>query len=129
MKNEDPPPHHEESDISPALVPWTAGGFVVVLIVIFIVVWWMFRYYLKIDESENVARTNIGQPSQLPPPPRLQVDPNAEYQDYLSSQMEVLNTYGWASREEGRARIPIERAMKLVAEGGLPAQSSGGKKQ
>jgi len=30
----------------------------------------------------------------------------------------VLSAYGWVDREAGRARIPIERAMELLARDG-----------
>src|SRR5690606_15668744 len=32
--------------------------------------------------------------------------------------------YAWIDREEGRVRLPIERAMELVLEEGLPARPS-----
>ena len=32
----------------------------------------------------------------------------------------VLTTYGWVDRNTGVARIPIERAMDLLVERGLP---------
>jgi hypothetical protein len=37
-----------------------------------------------------------------------------------------LSGYGWADRETGRARIPIERAMTLLAEHGWPDPDAGG---
>jgi hypothetical protein len=41
----------------------------------------------------------------------------------------MLNRYEWIDREKGLARIPIERAMDILAEGGLPSrpEPAGGK--
>jgi len=33
-----------------------------------------------------------------------------------------LHSYRWVDRESGVAAIPIERAMEILAAGGLPAQ-------
>ena len=35
---------------------------------------------------------------------------------------QVLRTYGWLDRERGVVRIPIERALELVAKEGLPSR-------
>src|SRR5690606_8893218 len=32
----------------------------------------------------------------------------------------LLTTYGWADKQEGRVRIPIDRAMEKALEEGLP---------
>jgi hypothetical protein len=37
-----------------------------------------------------------------------------------AAEDEVLTSYGWVSKEAGIARIPIEHAMQLVLERGLP---------
>ena len=44
-------------------------------------------------------------------------------------ESDILGNYGWTDKEAGIARIPIERAMKLIVEQGLPTAESkkGGK--
>jgi hypothetical protein len=61
----------------------------------------------------------------LPPSPRLQVAARAELQKYRDAQQEELTTYGWTDQHNGVVRIPIDRAMDLIIERGLPARSSG----
>lgn len=54
----------------------------------------------------------------LPPPePRLQTHPEADLRRLRSEEEAVLDGYAWVDRAAGVARIPIERAMELVAEG------------
>lgn len=50
-----------------------------------------------------------------PPAPRLQTDPRADLQALRARDAERLSTYAWVDREAGVARIPIERAMALLA--------------
>ncbi len=59
------------------------------------------------------------------PQPRLIVDPGSEEKRaQLKAQIE-LETYGWADRQAGVARIPIKRAMQLLIERGLPEVGAG----
>jgi hypothetical protein len=57
-----------------------------------------------------------------PPPPRLQVAPPLDLEALRRREAELLERYGWVDRERGIARIPVERAMELVLERGLPAR-------
>ena len=61
----------------------------------------------------------------LPPRPLLQVQPHLELWDYCAAQQKEVNTYAWVDRPSGVVRIPIDRAMELVLERGLPTRSAG----
>ena len=39
-----------------------------------------------------------------------------------AAEEKVLQTYGWVDKEQKIVRIPIDRAMELLAERGLPAR-------
>jgi hypothetical protein len=60
-----------------------------------------------------------------PPPPRLQVDPAADLATHLARESAILGSYGWVDESAGIARIPIERAMELIAERGWPEPAEG----
>lgn len=55
----------------------------------------------------------------LPPEPRLQAAPRIEFQEMKATQTARLDNYSWIDEEAGIVRIPIERAMQLVAERGF----------
>lgn len=55
----------------------------------------------------------------LPPEPRLQIAPEADRRALEEAARAQLNSYGW-TEEQGRARIPIGRAMELLANHGWP---------
>ena len=42
-------------------------------------------------------------------------------QKMRQTEQELLQSYGWVDRAAGIARIPLQRAMELVAEHGLPS--------
>ncbi len=55
------------------------------------------------------------------PTPRLQVDDgNQDIANLHEREDLLLDHYSWIDRSQGKVRIPIERAMELIAERGLP---------
>ena len=46
---------------------------------------------------------------------KVLTQPNQALQQHEASQLELLNSYGWVSEGDGVVRIPVERAMELVA--------------
>jgi len=55
------------------------------------------------------------------PTPRLQTDDgNQEIADLHAKEDLLLEHYSWANQSQGKVRIPIERAMELIAQQGLP---------
>ena len=65
--------------------------------------------------------------SRMPPVgPRLLPD-NADQVNQLHAvEDSLLTTYGWVDRENGFVRIPVDRALALVASNGLPSSLSPG---
>ena len=62
------------------------------------------------------------------PTPRLQTDDGYD-EIYVMHQKEdlLLDNYTWVDQQQGTVRIPIERAMELIAQRGLPvAQAAQG---
>ncbi len=55
------------------------------------------------------------------PTPRLQTDDGAQdITDLHAREDLLLNNYSWVDQSQGKVRIPIERAMDLIAQRGLP---------
>ena len=55
-----------------------------------------------------------------PREPRLQTDEAADLAALRAREQTTLANYGWIDEKGGIARIPIARAMELVAQRGLP---------
>lgn len=52
--------------------------------------------------------------------PMLEHDERGQFKDFLLKQEDQLNSYGWVDQQTGVAHIPIERAMDLLVERGIP---------
>jgi hypothetical protein len=60
----------------------------------------------------------------LPPEPRLQVSAPKDLRQYKAEQEEILNNYGWVDQTAGIVRIPIDRAMDILVQKGLPVRGA-----
>jgi hypothetical protein len=87
---------------------------------------WTYEFFAKVEPTGPPATPVMSENGRvLPPSPRLQVAARADLQKYRDAQQEELTTYGWTDQHNGVVRIPIERAMDLIIQRGLPARSSG----
>ena len=77
---------------------------------------------------DNAARTfPLAQGlSQDPPAPRLQTQPFKDIYELKTAQRGALTSYGWLDKANGVVHIPIERAMALTLQRGLPARAGSG---
>ena len=60
------------------------------------------------------------------PQPRLETNERLEITDFRLQEEKKLNSYDWIDQKAGIARIPIERAMQLLAQRGLPTRPQPG---
>jgi len=58
------------------------------------------------------------------PAPRLQTDDVYDLHVLRGKEDLYLNHYTWVDKNAGTVRIPIERAMELIAQRGLPAMNT-----
>ncbi len=84
---------------------------------------WMTQFQAeekRVNASEpELFADRIG----LYPSPELPDSPNQDLAPRLDKERTQLRSYGWV--EPGKvARIPIDRAIDILAEGGLPSQDA-----
>ena len=103
--------NHETRDFKPVWVGAFVVGLVYVIVVLYIFAFTVFDRL----RTETTPQANAG----LFPQPRLQIDPQNDLTHTQARDQELLNSYGWVDRRTGTVRIPIERAMDLLAERGL----------
>jgi hypothetical protein len=60
----------------------------------------------------------------LPPEPRLQQSPPLEMEGLLARENSLLNHYAWIDKTKGTVAIPLDRAMWIVANRGIPPQKA-----
>ncbi len=121
---------HEYTDINSG---WTVFSVAVVAALVIgccVVGRWIFGELLEpADKRSNTSLTGEG--LVLPPKPRLEgiemisaanEENNARIVEQ-QTELEQLQTYGWVNKEQRIVRIPIQRAMQLMIENGLPGSS------
>ena len=56
------------------------------------------------------------------PAPRLETAPREDLAAFRAREDAELHSYGWIDRQAGVVRVPVERAMDLIVERGLPVR-------
>jgi hypothetical protein len=59
------------------------------------------------------------------PTPQLETDERNQLDKIRLNEEQILSTYGYVDQRPGTVRIPIERAMDLIAQRGLPVRAQG----
>jgi hypothetical protein len=66
-------------------------------------------------------QNRIAEMTQRFPTPRVQTDDgNVDVADLHAREDLLLDNYSWVDKSQGKVRIPIERAMQIIAQKGLP---------
>jgi hypothetical protein len=115
---------HEHRDVNVRLILAVAGGLVVTAVIVHLAMFGLFRYF---EEREAVRKPRAyplaSLETQLPPEPRIQARPAENLMELQRRDQDILSNYGWVDERAGIARIPIEQAMRLTVERGLPTRA------
>ena len=119
---------YEHSDISPAVVLVGAAGLGVILAVVLVVITSFETAVTGIQPSLSRPTDLIeglqAAPAPTPPQPRLEAESGQDYATYLAAEQRKLTSYHWVDRQAGIAAIPVERAIDLLAQQGLPTRTA-----
>ena len=131
----------ERSDLSPSAIIAFLIGLALFGVLVHFVIAGMLRY---MDRTEQARQTKLGptMPSLRPtqpdtrsvkpqdvnqfPEPRLEGNERIETNSFRLNEEKLLHSYGYVDQQRGVIRIPIERAMQLIAERGLPTRPQAG---
>jgi hypothetical protein len=147
----DPEHGHETSDVNIRAILAFGAFLVFSAVVIHVLLWGMYRMLDNMAEARNPAPNPMMQTESAPPgdriqsgtmtaetekqtvkrltatfpEPRLQVDDTRDMNKMRQEQTQQMSEYQWANKETGAVRIPIDRAIDLLAERGLPNVPAG----
>jgi hypothetical protein len=110
---------YEQRDADTRAVLRFLIGLGVVLVVIAGLMWGWFRY-LQAAERLPAPASPFANIRQVPSGPQLQVTPRQDLLKTTGDQERALESYGWENRQAGTVRIPIERAMDMLVQKGVP---------
>lgn len=122
-----PGAEYEHTDIEPGIGYQFAIWLTVAMLVSFGIVYGTFWIFERQEQVASTAARKypLAAGAKEPPAPRLQTQPFKDVYLLRQSEARVLESYGWVDRSAGIVHIPIERAMELTVERGLPARAEG----
>ena len=120
-----PDVRHEESDVNIRAILGFGAGLIVVAAVVHLLIYVLFGYFNGREGVQSPADYPLAaaQGHREPPEPRLQTNPRQDLADLRAKEDELLASYGWVDRNAGVVRIPIDAAMRLTLERGLPSRT------
>jgi len=117
-------PGHETTDADVKPILWFLIGLALLLTVAMVGMTFLFDFLQNHFQRAGVQVNSVIDVNQIPPDPRLQPDPHEELLEVRSREERILHSYGWIDKDSGVFRIPIDRAMEIIAKSDLPARSA-----
>jgi hypothetical protein len=121
-RQDNPAVSHESSDVDLRRITYWGVGLTAAVVLILVMLFWLFSFFSK--RESRLGHDPVGIRQSTPPTtgPPLQLSPRSEMAEMRAAEDKILQSYGWIDQQKGVVRIPIERAMELTAERGLPAR-------
>lgn len=117
---------HEVQDADIKEVIFTGIGLAVGTLIVCLVMWGLFNLLKTQQAKQSTPLMNpMAPPAQFPPEPRLQVNAPEELQQFHEQEDKTLDTYGWVDKNAGLVRLPIDKAMDIMAQKGFPTRPAG----
>lgn len=126
---------YERSDIGVAGILYFLLGLLVAGILVYFVVNGLYAFLQKRSEAEqtplNPLVTNAptdtrhvdrDYPKATFPDPKLEEDERGQLNGIRLKEEQTLSTYDYVDKSAGTVRIPIDRAMDLIVQRGLPVR-------
>lgn len=120
---------YELSDLNPGYVGLFGIGLAVVLVIAVVVSSLLIHYKTVQHARWDTPIPQLARERESMPGMRLQVDPQDELRQMRAAEDVALNSYGWVDKDAGIVRIPVDRAMEILAKKGLSAREQEEKKR
>jgi hypothetical protein len=115
--------HHEPGDVNAQALTKFGLSMAALIVVFLFGLWGMFEY-LKNREAElglPLSPTAIVNAQKHPPDPQLQAHAAQAMRDWRAAEDRAMHQYAWIDPDKGIVQIPVDRALDLIAQRGLPA--------
>lgn len=109
---------HEHSEASVRLIVVSLGGLAIGVLIVFVLVVGIFRYFYDTDKTAESRRQGV-----VPPEPRIEVAPYEEIIQMRAHEDHVLHSYAWVDKSTGTVRVPIDRAIDMLATKGVASHN------
>jgi hypothetical protein len=117
---------YERSDMNPMVVGAAAVGLLITLGLALVAVTLLGQAVVgvpfAVSRPADLVSGLQASAAPTPPAPALEAQSGQTFGPYRAAEEQKLNSYGWVDRSSGTIRIPIDRAIDLTAQRGLPAR-------
>jgi hypothetical protein len=130
---------YERRDIGAAGVLYFLAGLALAGLLVHFIATGLYSYMEKQSEAQQVPLSPLvmnppadtrhiskDYPQSAFPSPKLEEDERGQLNGIRLKEEQTLSSYDWVDEKAGTVRIPIERAMDLVAQRGLPVRAQTG---
>jgi hypothetical protein len=120
-----PPPEgegrlgYELRDVRVGWILAFAGVLAAMVILVLPLADWTFGHFARSAAKTDVPASPLAA-DQTPPAPLLESRPSADLAELRRREDEALAHYRWIDRRERVVQIPVDRAIELLTERGLP---------
>ncbi|MER3473335.1 MAG: hypothetical protein C4335_04740 [Armatimonadota bacterium] len=108
---------YEKQDVGFRFAMLFVSALIAAIVVIMVFLVWFYRLVTPAPPQQASSASTV---RQLPPPPVLQANPAVDMQKFRQVEEQKVSSYGWVDKQAGIAKVPVQRAMEIVAERGLP---------
>lgn len=116
---------HELTDLRAGNIALFAAALAVMIGLVLLVSGWLFDFATLRQAEKQRPLSPLASTRGPAPGPLLQVHAPKDLQEMRAAEDARLNGYGWIDQNAGIVRIPVDRAIDLVAKKGLPVRSEG----
>ncbi len=101
-------------------------GLAALIVITGLAMWGLFRGLQQREEGRETPLPPLVLREGAPPvpAPHLQTTPEQDLRALRAMEDSLSHTYGWVDETAGVARIPVERAMQILLEQGLPTRAA-----
>jgi hypothetical protein len=137
-----PGPGFEQEDMSPLGVMYFMAGLAVVGVLAYFIILGMYKSLDARDRAQQAPMNPMAVKTGIDPAtmnfseirdkaeatfpkPVLEYNEKLQFTGEVAKQDDILASYDWVDQTNGVVRIPIDRAIDIVSEHGLPVIPSG----
>jgi hypothetical protein len=126
----------EHQDLSPKPIFYFLVGLAVALVLIYFIVLGVYHVLGSLDTPSRQTMSPMVAPKadtravtpgdiQAFPQPRLEQNERTQLGGFILDEDRKLESYDWVDKDKGILQIPIDRAMDLIVQRGLPVRPQG----
>ena len=118
-----PATSHETSDVDSRVAGLFGGVLATVILVLMATTYWIYEFTTSRQAARYPAVSPLAYTRESTPEPRLQIDAPRELRELRAAEEAALHGYAWIDKDRAMIRIPIDRAIEVLAQRGLPVRA------